>query len=90
MVTDHTYLLDASISVPHVSAMSSTNIAVLPLTSPTSTIPATSLANFLYRNTGAFTLPPFSLPLSLSLPLLPLSLSFFQNYFFVNESKSGL
>ena len=43
------YLLIARFIVPHVSAISSTRTATFPLTSPTNTMLATSLAFFLYR-----------------------------------------
>lgn len=56
-IRSYSYLFAASTIVPQVSAISSTRIAVLPLTSPTSTIPATSLAFCLYTHTHTHTLP---------------------------------
>lgn len=47
-----TYFWAASVSVPQVSAMSSTSIAVRSLTSPTRTILATSLATFRWLATN--------------------------------------
>jgi hypothetical protein len=44
LVATTTHFSAACTTVPHVSAMSSTRIATLPFTSPTSTIDATSLA----------------------------------------------